>query len=46
MLELNETIKKSHVAVYPVVFLFFDRGRQGGVFKVRKTDHFLMFLAV
>ena len=23
MLELNETIKKSHVAVYPVVFLFF-----------------------
>ena len=45
MLELNEIIKESHVAACPVV-VFFDRGRQGGVFKVREIDHFLMFLAV
>ena len=31
--------------VRQIVF-FYERGEQGGVFKVMKNDHFLLFLAV
>ena len=47
ILELHEMIKVSHLAASPVVFiLFYDRDWQGGVLKLMKNDHFLVFLAV
>ena len=40
MLELHKTIRVSHVVPYSIVFiLFYERGWQGGVFKVMKKDH-------
>ena len=47
MLEVHKIIKVSHKVTRPIVFiLFYDRDGQGGVFKVMKNDHFLIFLAV
>ena len=40
-------IRMPHVAACPTVFvLLYDRGWQGGVFKVLKNDHVLVFSAV
>ena len=40
-------IRVPYVIARPIVFmLFYDRGWQGGVFKIMKIDHFLVFLAV
>ena len=37
IIELNKIIRVSHLVACPIVFLlFFERGRQGGVFKGRK----------
>ena len=42
MLELHKIIRVSHVVAYSIVFiLFYDRGEQGGVFKVMKNDQVL-----
>ena len=39
-------IRVSDVVVGPIVFILFnDRNGQGGVLKVTKHDHFLVFLA-
>ena len=47
MLALHEIIRVSHVVAWQIVFLlFYEWGWQGGVFKVMKNDHFLLFLAV
>ena len=47
MLELHKIIRVSHAVALPIVFvLFYERGWQGGVIKVMKNDHFLMFLDV
>ena len=47
MLELHKIIRVSHVVACPIVFLLcYERGWQGGKFKVIKNDHFLMILAV
>ena len=48
MSELHKRIRMSHVIVYSIVFflLFYERVWQGGVFKVMKNDHLLLFLAV
>ena len=47
MLELHKIIGVSHVVACPIVFLLcYERGWQGGKFKVMKNDHFLMILAV
>ena len=47
MLELHKIIRVSHAAALPIVFvLFYERGWQGGIIKVMKNDHFLIFLAV
>ena len=47
MLELHKTIRVSQVVACQIVFiLFYERGWQGGVFKVIKNDRFLAFLAV
>ena len=47
MLELHKIIRWPHVVACPIVFfLSYERGWQGGVFKVIKNDHFLVFLAV
>ena len=35
------------VFAFPIVFiLFYERSWQGGVFKVMKNEHFLVFLAI
>ena len=40
-------IRVPHVVACPMNFnLLCDQGQQGGVFKVMKNDHFLVFLAV
>ena len=47
MLEVHEMIRLPHVVLSPIVFiLFYERDLQGGVLKVIKNDHFLVFLAV
>ena len=47
MLELRKIIRVSHVVRWTIVFiLFYEQSWQGGVFKIMKTDHFLVFLAV
>ena len=47
MLELRKIIRVSHVVAWTIVFiLFYEQSWQGGVFKVMKTDHFLVFLTV
>ena len=47
ILELHEMIKVPHLVASPIVFiLFYDRDWQGGVLKLMKNDHFLVFLAV
>ena len=44
---MHETIRVPRVVALANVFaLFFDRDRQGGVFKVVKNDNFLVFLVV
>ena len=45
IIELYKMMKASHVAPCPVAFLLFHkRGWLGGVFKVMKIDHYLVFL--
>ena len=40
-------IRVSHIVVCPIVFiLFYERSCQGGVFKIMKNDHFVVFPAV
>ena len=40
-------IRMSRLVACPIVFiLFYDRDWQGGVIKVMKKDHFLVFLPV
>ena len=47
MLELPKIIRVSYVVACPIVFiLFYERVWQGGVFKVMKNDHMLVFLDV
>ena len=47
MLELQKTIRVSHLVRCPIVsLLFYKRGWQRGEFKVMKNDHFLVFLVV
>ena len=47
MLELHKIMGVSHVVACPPVFILFcDRGWQGEVFKVMKSDNFSVFLAV
>ena len=47
MLELHKIIRLSHVIACTIVFiLFYERGWQGGVFKLLRTIIFLVFLAV
>ena len=47
MLKFGQVRRVSHVFACPIVFpLFYERGGQGGVLKVMKSDHFLIFLAV
>ena len=47
ILELHETIRVSHIVVFAMVFLLlYEQRWQGGVFKVMKNDHFLVFLSV
>ena len=49
MLELRKMIGVSHVYVVacPIIFhSLYERGWQGGVLKVMKNDHFLVFLTV
>ena len=37
----------SHAVAYSIVFILFcEQGWDGGVFKVMKKDHFVVFLAV
>ena len=46
-LELHKIIKVLHKVVCSIVFiLFFEQSWQGEVFKVMKTDHILVLLAV
>ena len=47
MLELDKMIRMSDVVVCPIVFIsFYERSREGRVFKIMKNDHILVFLAV
>ena len=47
MLKMYKIIRMSDVLAWLIVFpLFYERGSHGGVFKVIKNDHFLVFLAV
>ena len=47
MIELHQIIRLPHIVAFPIVFiLFYKRDSQGGVFKVIKNDHFLVFLVV
>ena len=47
MLQTHEMIKVLHVVACPIVLiLFYDRYWQGGVLKLMKYYHFLVFLAV
>ena len=47
MLKMHRIIRVSRVASCPIIFiLFYGRGWQGGVFKVMKNDHFLVFSPV
>ena len=40
-------IRMSRLVACPIVFiLFYDRDWQGGIIKVMKKDHFLVFLPV
>ena len=42
--KVHKIIQVSHKVACPIVFiLFYDRDGQGGVFKVMKNDHFLVF---
>ena len=45
-LQLQEVIRLLHEVACSVVFLFNDRDWQGGMLKLMKNDHFLVFLAV
>ena len=47
MLELHKIIRVSHAVVFPIIFLLLcDRDWQGGVLKLMKNDHLLVYLAV
>ena len=47
MLELHKFTKVLDVVMFPItLFLFYNQGWQGGVFKVIKNGHFLVFLVV
>ena len=47
ILEFHEIIRMSHVIACLVIFiLFYDLDQQGGVFKLMKNDHFIVFLLV
>ena len=47
ILKMHEIIRMSDVLACLIVFpLFYKRGSHGGVFKVIKNNHFLVFLAV
>ena len=47
MLKLHKIIRMPDLVACSIVFPLFDKGGlQGGVFKVIKNDHFLVFLAV
>ena len=47
ILELHEMIRVPHLVVFPIVFILFDvRDWQGGVLKLIKNDHFLVFSVV
>ena len=47
MLEVHKIIKVSGAVTCPIAFiLLYDRDGQGGVFKVRENDRFLVVLAV
>ena len=47
MLKFHKIRRVSHLFAYPIVLLlFYEREGQGGVLKVMKSDHFLVFLAV
>ena len=44
MLELHKIIRVSDVVVFPIVFIsFYERSREGGVSKIMKNDHILVF---
>ena len=46
-LELHEMIRLLHAVECQLFFILFnDRGWRGGVFKVTKIDHFLVFLVI
>ena len=47
MLELHKIITVSHAVVFPIIFLLLcGRDWQGGVLKLMKNDHLLVYLAV
>ena len=47
ILQLHETIRLPHIDASPIDFLlFYQQSCQGGVFKIMKNDHFLVFLVV
>ena len=47
MIKLHKITRLLHVVAFPTVFvLFYERGLQGGVFKVIKNNHSLVCLAV
>ena len=40
-------IRVSHIVARPIVFtLFYERSCQGGMFKIMKNNHFVVFPAV
>ena len=47
MLELHKMTRMSDVVVCPIVFIsFYERRREGRVFKIMKNDHILVYLTV
>ena len=44
---MHEAIRVWHAVTCTIIFIwFYDQDGQGGVFKVMKSNHFLVFLAV
>ena len=44
MIELHKIIRLAHVVACVIIYiLFYGRGWQRGVFKIKMNDHFLVF---
>ena len=47
MLDLHLATRVPHLVACPTIFIwFYDRDWQGGVLKLMKNDHFLVFLTI